>query len=321
MGNYLQGRGIHVDRHLTNVAINYRPQGFIADRIFPVVGVEKQTNMIKTYTQADLFRQERTLRAPGTEANKISNQVGSDSYVALNYALKADVTLEDRANADLAFIRDLEEGRVMRVMDALALDWEVRIKNNVTNTSNVGTNTAVSSAWTDLTNSDPLGDVWTQMDNVEGATGYRPNRVLFSGDAWRYFSRNDAVIDKVNQTGVTGGGLTASVEQAARLLQVDEVLVGNAYENTAEEGIAQSLSRIWGDEVLCYYAPSRPSIELPSFGYSFRWTGNGLPNMTVERHPYNSITKTDEVEVGYYQDEKVTSTALAALLVNVTSSN
>lgn len=320
MSGYLQGRGIHVDRHLSNIALNFRPQGFVGDRIFPVVNVEKQTNMIKTYSQADLFRREQTLRSPGAEANKIDVSVNSDSYVCKNYALKADVTIEDRANADAAFIRDLEQGRVMRVSDALMLDWDIRIANQVTSSTNVGTATNVGSAWTDLTNSDPLGDVWAVMDQIEDATGYRPNRAVFSGDAWRYFARNNTVIDKVRSTGVSGGGMNATIQDAASLLQLEEVNVGWAYKNTNDEGQANSLSRVWGDHVLVYYAPSNASIELPSFGYTLRWTAPGLPNMTVERLPYNPFVKSDEIEIGYYQDEKILSKPLGGLVMHTSSS-
>lgn len=320
MAGYLQGRGVYVDKHLSNIALNYRPQGFIADRVFPVATVQKQSGMIKTYNQADLFRRETTYRSAGAEANRISFQVGSDSYNAINYALRADVTIEDRVNADPAFVTDLEAGRVMRVMDALAIDWEVRVATQATNTSNVGTSSAVSSAWTDYSNSTPLRDVETMMDNVEGITAYRPNKIVMGLEAWRNFSRNDQVIDKVQATGVTGAGQNANIGQAGNLLGVDEVLVGNGYYNTAEEGQPQVLTPIWGDSVLVYYAPSRPSIELPSFGYSLRWAGGGLPNMQVERHPFDRNTKTDGIEIGYYQDEKILASTLGALITNVTSS-
>jgi hypothetical protein len=312
--SYLQGRGIHVDVHLSNVAMKYRPTGFIADLVYPMVNVPKQSNMIKTYNQADLFRIENTIRAPGGEANLVSFQVGSDSYICDNYALKTNVTLEDRKNADPAFIRDLEGGRVEFISDQLKLDWDNRVAAQATTSTNVSTQTVVASAWTDYTNSRPLEDCWTVMDLVEDATGYRPNRVAFSGTSWRYFSRNAQVIDKIHQTGVSGGGKNASKIEAAGLLEVDQVAVGRAYKNTAEEAIANSLSRIWGDHVLLYYTPQRASIEFPSFAYTFRWKVAGLPNMTVERLPYNRTKKSDEIEIGYYQDEKILSTALGVLI-------
>ena len=42
--------------------------------------------------------------------------------------------------------------------------------------------------------------------------------------------------------------------------------------------------------------------------------------MQVERHPFDPKIKVAEVEVGYYQDEKITAPALSFLVTNVTSS-
>ena len=162
----LQGRNIHIDQHLTNVAINFRQEQWIGGDIFPVVPVDKQTNLIPVWDQGDLFRRQDTKRARGAPAHKISAQVGSLSYYAENYALKEDVTVEDRANADPAFVRGLEEGKVNRIMDGLLLDWEVRIGNQVNDTNNVGSSTNVASSWTDRANSDPIADIWTGLDNI-----------------------------------------------------------------------------------------------------------------------------------------------------------
>ena len=315
---YLQGRGIHVDKHLTQIVMNYRPTGWIADMIFPVIRVDKQTDMIKTYNQADLYRQENTKRSPGTEANLIGFEVGSDSYICQNFALKTNVTVEDRANADPAFIRDLESGRVEFTTDHLKLDWEVRVATQVTNSSNVSTQAQVASAWTTANvpnaNADPLGDIWAVADAVQDATGYRPNNYIFSTTAWRGFSRNNNVIDKIHKTGVTGGAMPIVEAEAARLLEAEKVMVASAYKNTAQEGLALNLSQVWGDNLVMYYTPGRPSVDFPSFGYAFNWRKPGLAAWNVERHPFDRKKKSDEVEVGYYQDEKITSTALAALI-------
>ena len=319
MSGYEQGRAVHIDHHLSNVAINYRPAGFIADRILPIVQVPKQSDTYVIFEQSDLFRRENTRRSRGGEANKIHSRVSSSGYYCNNFALKADVTLEDRSNADPIFVQQFEEGRVNRVQDALFLDWEIRVASRVTNPANVGSSTAIGSAWSDTVNSDPLGDIWTAIDNVELATGYRPNRVLFSGTAWRHFRRNQAVIDKATNPHVPGGGLYPSARQVEDVLEA-QVLVGNAWYNAAEEALPLNLTQIWRDHVVVYFAPDRPSIETPSFGYYFRWAAPGLPNMQVERHPYDSRRHCYEVEIGYFQDEVMTAKPLGFLLSNVTSS-
>lgn len=317
----MQGRALHLDAYLSQMAINYRPQGFIADRVFPVVRVPKQSDKYVIFEQADLFRRETTARARGHEANKIQARVSSAGYYANNYALKADVTLEDRLNADPVFVSQFEAARVRRVQDGLYIDWEVRQATQLTTLANVGTGAAVGSAWTDYVNSDPLGDIWTKADQIQSATGYRPNKAIFAGEAWRNFRRHTDVIDKASNPTVTGGGNYPSPDAVAQLLEM-EVLVGASYYNTAGEGLSLSLSPIWGDHVVLLFTPpgNMPSMEDPSGGYSFRWAAPGLPNMQVERHPYDSRRKMDEVEVGYYQDEVITASPLIALITNTGSS-
>jgi len=321
MSGTMQGRGVRIDTHLTNILLNYQPTGWIADKLFPVVGVPKQSGVIPSMNQADLFRRENTKRSPGTEAHIVDYSVNSTNYYCQNYALKGNLFVEDKANADAIWIAQMESGRTTRVMDSLLLDWEVRVASQVTTAANVGTSTAISSAWTDLTNSDPLADCNTLLDNLSDANGYKMNRMVFSNLAWRNFSRNLNVINKVNQAGVSGGAENATVAQAAALLEVEDVLVGRSYYNTAEEGQAQTLVNVWGDEVLAYYAPAAPSVEQPSFGYSFRWQAPGIANMQAERHAFDAKRKSEEVEIGYYQDELITAAALGGLLTNVTSSN
>jgi len=41
--------------------------------------------------------------------------------------------------------------------------------------------------------------------------------------------------------------------------------------------------------------------------------------MQIEVHPFDVKTKSEEIELGYYQDEKITSSVLGFLLTHVTS--
>lgn len=310
------GHDLHIDRFLSEFAIGYRPEGFIADMIFPTVSVEKQSNVYPIWSRADRLRRRKTQRSPGTYANRIEQTISSDTYFAKNYALSSPVTIEDRLNADAAIVQGAIEGRTELVLDGLMLDWEVRVAHQVTSGSNVGSYSAVSSAWDG--SGDPIGDVNQAIDNVHYSTGVMPNRVVFGVEAWKSFRRDSNVRNLI--FGSNNGGGYPNTSQVAQLLDVDEVMVAGAFENTGEEGLAESLGAIWGDACLVYYAPTRPTIDRPSLGYSIRWNAPGLPNMKVERHPYNSRTKSEEIEVGYYQDEKLTATEYGFLLVACNSS-
>jgi len=313
---------LHVDQHLTNVAIDYKPVGMIAPGVAPTVSVPKQSDFFPVWSQADILRVENTKRARGTEANKITLGVSSDNYYAENYAIKMDLTLEDRVNMDAALTRKLREGRATTIVDKLNLDWEHRLASQVTSTSNVGSSTAVASAWTDYTagNSTPFEMITTGIDVVQDTTGIRPNSILMGGQCWRNLRRHKDIIDLLHGDTGKGSPRTATKEQAKALFEVERFLVSDTYRNTGAEGQTASLSPVWGDHLLIYYAPMAPSINDASFMYSFRWNAPGLPSMTVERHPFDPKIKSEEIEVGYYQDEVITSKPLSYLITNVTSS-
>lgn len=310
------GRDIHIDKVLSNMAIGYRPEGFIAADIMPIVDVDKQSDLYAVFSRADRLRRQETARSPGAEANRIEQSVSSGTFYCENYALKSPVNLEDKANADPLYLQNLIEGRTELVLDGLLLDWEVRVATQVTNTANVGSSAAVSSAWNGA--GDPLGDVNTGIDNVQDSTGMMPNQVTFGLSAWRSFRRDDTVRNLI--FGTNNGGGYPSTAQVADLLDIPKVLVGRAFQNTGEEELAENLNQIWDDNVLIAYTAERPNIERPSFAYAFRWNRPGLPNMMVERHPFDTRTKSEEVEAGYYQDEVITGADYAFLIVGVNSS-
>jgi len=298
------GRDLYLDLPLSQTIIDYRQEGMIADLIAPVVNVSKQSGAIIEFSQGDRWRIVDDKRAPGTEAKRFSIDVSSQLYYCNNYALQMGVTIEDRSNADPVFAARLIEGRAMMITDKLNLNWENRVSLQVTSTSNVGSSAAVNSVWsTTEGDGNPLTDLNTAIDNVRYATGYRPNRMVFGAKAWDGFRRHKNVRNLI--FGVNNGGGYANTAQAREIFEMERVEVAGLFKNTAEENIASAISNIWGPSVLVYYAPPTASIDRPSFMYSYRLAAPGIPNMQVERHPYNSKTKTDDVEVALYQDELV----------------
>lgn len=307
---------LFIDPLLSEMAIGYRHEGMIADMIMPVVTVGKQSGIYTIFDRGDRLRQRTTARAPGQEANVIEQEVGTGTYYAKNYALKAPVTLEDRANADPIFMNGIIEGRTQLVLDSLLLDWEVRVANQVTSGSNVGSSSGINSAWNGA--GDPLGDINQAIDNVHYSNGVMPNRIVFGIEAWKSFRRDSTVRNLI--FGTNNGGGYPNTSQVSQLLDIPMVHVGGGFQNTGDKGLTESLSSIWADKVLVYYAPESPTIERPSAFYSIRWAAPGLPQMQVERHPFDRKTKSEEVEAGYYQDEVITASSYAFLLDAVNSS-
>lgn len=307
------GRDLYLDVPLSQTVIDYRQEGMIGDMIAPVVPVQKQSGSIIEFSQGDRWRIVDDKRAPGTEAKRYTSDVSSLLYYCNNYALMDGVTIEDRNNADPVFAMHEIEGKALRLTDKLLLNWENRVSLQVTSTSNVGSSAAVSSIWsTPEGDGNPIVDLNTAIDNVRYATGYRPNRMVFGAKAWDAFRRHKNVRNLI--FGTNNGGGYPSTDMAKGLFEMEWIGVAGMFKNTAEENITDAISNIWGPSVLVYYAPTAPSRDRPSFMYSYRLSAPGIPNMQVERHPYNTRTKTDDIEVGYYQDEKIVGSRFGFLV-------
>lgn len=310
------GRDLHLDANLTQMAMGYRAVGTIAEAVMPIVTVQKQSDKYVVWSRKETLSIEDTARAPGTEAKKLSRSVSSGTYFAKNFALKHALTLEDRENMDAAYYAELVTGTGAYLLDKLMLDWDRRVSLLVNSTSNVGSSATVTSAWTGAGN--PIGNLNTAIDNVRYATGYRPNRLLFGSRAWNSFRRDSTVRNLIY--GTNNGGGFVSRQQTAELFEVDQILVAEALFNSANEAQPENLQLVYPDNVLVYYAPPTPTREAPSFAYSFRWAAPGLPNMVAERHPFDTKIKSEEVEVGYYQDEVITGKEYGFLVTAVNSS-
>ena len=311
------GRDVYIDVPLSNVAIVYRPQGMIADQLAPIVTVLKQSGAYPIWAIADAYRLEDDERAPGTEANLVTWDVSSDTYMAKNYALKTRVPWEDLENADPWFIINTREAKARRIKDKLVLKWESRVASKVTSGTNCGSYAAVASSWNGA--GSPISDINKALKNVEDSTGIRPNNICFSRAAWRDFREDSNVIARIYGTAGMGSPTRlVTRELTAALFEVDRVIIAGSYKNTKDKGLGNSLSMMWGGNVLVYYAPAAPSIDDASFMYSFRW--NKVRDLDMAATVRSIEPKQcDEIELGYYQDEKVTAKELAFLITGTSS--
>jgi len=307
------GRDLHIDVPLTNLTIGYEPQGLIAPLIFPIVSVDKETNVYYTWPKAETLRLYNSYRARGRAANRINFDVSSDGYAVKNYALAMDIPYEDMANADAAL--NLGESGARRVTNGLNLAWEDRLAVTMTTTTNMTSSTALTNAWNDVSNSNPIEDLFVGRDAIRKQTGFTPNVWVFSDIAWSRASRHPDVIEFIRGKGDSTGGGQVTEQQMAAALGGGQVLVGKGLKNTAGEGTPATFTDIWSTACIALYVAPQPGLMEPSFGYTFRWTPPGLPGpLAVERYP-NVREKTESIEVHMFQDEKVTGADLGYLIV------
>lgn len=316
MVNTLIDGGSHVDRALSNIAVQaFEAEGsdFIAPMLFPAVPVEKQSDGYYVIDPASWLRVENTRRSPKAPANAGEWKVSTATYFAQNWAFRTDHALETLSNADAAL--RIRQGSTEYVVSMLKRDMEVRVANQVTSISNVGSGVILSgnSLWSDFVNSDPISDVKTGHAFIENNTGLSANTAAMDKDTYRMLKIHPVIRDYAKQT--IPGPVPDTVLK--ELFEVENLWVAKGIRNTANEGATATFSNIWGNNFLLARIDRRPvSLKTATLGLGMRWQPEGFPaGMAVERYrDGDPSTKKEWIESQFFQDEKIVASDLGYLI-------
>ena len=182
---------VHVDAILTNISVAYmqRAENFIADKVFPIVPVDKQSDKYFTYTKNDWLRDEAQVRADGTESVGSGYNITTDNYYADVYAIHKDVGDQTRANADAPINVDREAAEF--VTHRLLTRREIQFNTDFMKTgvwANDVTGVAASASagqtlqWDEYTNSDPIEDIEEGKSDILSVTGLEANTLVLGYD-------------------------------------------------------------------------------------------------------------------------------------------
>lgn len=313
------GRDLHVDQLMSQMAINFRPEGMIWDQIAPIVSVAKESDSYVKFNRGEVFAIENTRRTRGAQANRVTRSVSSEQYIVQNYALAMDIPVEDRANMDPAFAFEFDQGVVRYLNTKLQLDADRRTL--LTAFQGVSTTFLCGSAWNaaGTTAGDPLSQVVRAAEQVKSVTAQRPNGAIFGWRAWQFARRNQNFRNLI--LGLNNGGGLVQRDAARNVFEFERFNVAESFYNPANEAQAATFSTTFPDDaVLIYYAPMAPSRELPSYMYAFRWTDPALGTpFAAIRHEFDSRAGADGIELRYYQAEKVTGSEYGVLIAGVGS--
>lgn len=259
---------VHVNRPLTNISVAYTQDAtkYVADKVFPVVPVQKRGDQFTVYSRADFLRQDAKERAPATESAGSGWGLSRLTYFAKKYALHKDVDDDTRANADPEQNIDADATRF--VTQQLLTQKEALFASTFMAASIWDTDFTPGTLWS--AGGDPIGDIEDGIDTVESATGFRPNVAVVSPDVWTVLKNHDDVLDRIKHT---QGPAIATTALIAALVEMDEILVMRAVRNTAVEGAAEATGYFSSGDMLLVYRTPTPGLMVPTAGYTFAWAG------------------------------------------------
>lgn len=304
---------VHVNAPLTNISVAYIQSAadFIADKVFPIVPVEKQTDIYWTYTKNDWFRDEARQRAPGTESDGGGYNVDSTAtYSAKVYAFHKDIPDQVRGNADAAI--DVDRDATMFVTQRLLIRREKawadayfadsKWTKNYTGVSSGESAGTSFRQWNDYASSDPVADIKRARMYLKGTTGFRPNTLVLSEEVFETLKNHPDIVDRYKYTSST----VVTKDMLARLFEIDRILVAGGVYATNQEGATPAYDWIMSHGALLVYTTPNPGLMSPSAGYIFAWKGlSGLGYATSIKKFRMEQLESDRVEGQYAFDCKL----------------
>lgn len=275
---------VHTNAALTNVAIGYRNTNFIADQVFPVVKVAKESDYYYTWTQADIFRNEANIIAPGGQAPRGGFALTSATYTTNQYGFAWPIPDRVRNNMDPAVASEINSTN--RVMDKIMLAREIIVCGLLALPASYG-----GATWTGQTAKDvgsgeyydsklgtPLIDIDGASKGIQAKIGKPANTIVMNWAVYRALIRHPEVLDYIGISTAGSGSMypagmgprIVTPEVLSAIIDIPKVLVVTALYNSAAEGQAAVYTSVMTDTIWVGYVAPSPAIDEPSAGYTFR---------------------------------------------------
>lgn len=265
-----------VNESLTAIALSYRNEALIADMVLPRVPVATDAFKYFKWNKDEAFTVPDTKIGRKSEANMVEFGGTEVTDSTVDFGLKDAVPVQDIKNAAGTPFDPLAMA-ALHTTRLVMLDREIRVAGAVFNAANFASaNKATLSGtgqWSDYTNSNPLSAMLTAFD----AMIMRPNKLILGQAVWTVLRQHPKIVEAVKATGAgTGAQGMIARQQLADLLEIQEVIVGSGWVNSAKKGATASYARVWGKFACAIYTEPVTSTEAATtFGFTAE-SGGGL---------------------------------------------
>jgi hypothetical protein len=281
---------VHLDQPLTNLTLAYvqSQENFIADKVFPTVGVTKQSDKYYIYDRANMNRRGDVKKlAPRTEVQRIGMQLGNDNYFADVYGLGMDFDDQTLANEDT--VLDTRSAGAQTLINRMLIDREEKFADSFFKTGIWGTeftgvadgsgNAAQFTQWSDYTNATPITDVTLARRTMQlKSGGFKPNTMVVGKEVRDILINHPDVLARLNGGATVTNTALITNAKLAEIFEVENMFVMEAVHNTGAEGLAESNAFIGGKFAMMTYTPATAGLMTPAAGLTFSW--NSMPGVT-----------------------------------------
>ncbi|MBS0364909.1 MAG: major capsid protein [Proteobacteria bacterium] len=311
-----------IQPRLTAITLAYRNNRMIADDVLPRIPVDSPNFKYSQYTLQDGFTVPDTRVGRKGDVNEIDWTATEFPASTQDYGLEDAIPYFDILAARAAqqtqgvYPIDPEARSTELLTDLVMLDREVRVANQVMNSANypganVRTYAAGATQWNPVnTTATPIQDITAARDGLI----IRPNRMVMGRAVFTAIASHPTIVKAYN--GTTGDTGIVPEKFIANLFELEEIIVGEGWVNTAKKGQAPSLTRVWGKSAVLYY--QAPVLYSPQGAATFGFTaefGQRLAGV-IEQDSDIGLRGGTRVRVGESVKEIIAAPTIAFMFQN-----
>jgi hypothetical protein len=275
---------VHIDQPLTNLTLAYvqSQENFIADKVFPTVGVAKQSDKYYIYDRASMNRSGDVKKlAPRTEVDRIGLALSNSSYFADVYGLGMDFDEQTLANEDAAL--EIRAAGAQTLVNRILIDREEKFASTFFAAGVWTGQSTPANLWSDYTNSTPITDVTTARRAMQLTSGgYKPNTMVVGKEVRDILINHPDILARLNGGATVSNTALVTNAKLAEIFEVESFFVMEAVKNSGAEGLAESNAFIGGKHALLTHTPSSAGLMTPAAGLTFAWNSiSGVNNLGV----------------------------------------
>lgn len=302
--------GFPVNPELTAIALAYQnPESqLIADKVLPRVPTPKKFKYTK-YTTEQGYSVPETRVGRKSEPNMVDFGGTDVTDECVDFGLD-DIVPNDEVEAFASMPKPASGGPIdplalstMMLTGLVQLDRELRVAGLVfllgTYAAANRTTLAGATQWSDPA-SDPLKAITDAMD----IPLVRPNKLVLGQAVWTVLRRHTKIVQAIGKSAQTGG--YAALQAVAELLELQEIIVGRGFYNTAKKGQPAAYARAWGKHASLLHVDTLAAQTMqPTFGWTAQWGGKVAGNIPA---PNVGIRGGQRVRSGESVKEVIAST-------------
>jgi len=225
-------------------------------------------------------------RAADGGYNRVGAQFEQATYTCEDHGNEQALDDFDRNHYGTFFDYEASAALQLFVLEMLLL--EKRISDLVMSETTF-TATAAATAWATIASATPITDVDNVARIINQASGVPKNQLtLVVNDLdWQYLNNCASILDRIKYVNLAVADEARMRSAIADAMGIKEILVGQTYYDTKEEGIAESMSAVWPANTagLGRIAPSENvGLGFGCLGRTVLWTTDSPEIPTIETY-------------------------------------